>query len=233
MINPNKQPIILLGGFLINPKSYLNISKFLKDREGIVVNIVNINKSEWLFTNWEVGWRRVLDKVHKLVTEQVSKSETGKITLVGHSSGGVMLRLYLSNRYFRGRKYNGKIYCNNLITLGSPHQAIRATKLRSFVDREFPGCYYSNEVKYTSIGGQIDLKSEATKSLSRLTANKSYLAISGIKSDIGDGLVPLSSSLLKDSKQIILSNVAHGKSFGDIWYGSDEALKRWWKEVIS
>ncbi len=231
MIDLNKQPIILLGGFLINPLSYLGLANYLKKTEGIDVNIVNINKFEWLNTNWEFGWAKVLDKVDILVKEQVKNSNTGKITLIGHSSGGIMLRLYLSDKCFRKRVYDGKKYCNNLITLGSPHSAIRATKLRSQVDRDFPGSYYAEFVNYTSIGGCIDLKSKRTKLLARLTAENSYKAISGIENDIGDGLVPLSSSLLKDSKQIILKDVSHGKVFGEQWYGSEDTIKQWWQKL--
>ena len=232
MIDLNKQPIILLGGFLINTKSYLPIANWLTKEEGLKVSIIKLNKLDWLSTSWEHGWARILNKVNDEVKKIIKSSPEQKITLLGHSSGGVMLRLYLSDKIFAGTRYSGKDYCNNLITLGSPHQAKRSTKLRGLVDKEFPGSYYSESVNYASIGGILNINSTATKLLTRITAKFSYNSICGLENDYGDGLVPLSSSLLKDSKQIILNDVSHSKIFGESWYGSDHVIEKWWYELL-
>tara|TARA_Y100001968_G_scaffold328372_1_gene375407 strand:+ start:788 stop:1489 length:702 start_codon:yes stop_codon:yes gene_type:complete len=232
MIDLNKQPVILLGGFLIKTKSYLPIANWLKKEKGLKVKIIELNKLDWLITSWEYGWARILNKVNIEVKTIVETSSTKKVTLLGHSSGGVMLRLYLSDRILSGKRFNGKDYCNNLITLGSPHQAKRSTKLRGLVDKEYPGTYYSSCVNYASIGGRLNNKSKTTKLLTRLTAKYSYNSISGLENDCGDGLVPLSSSLLKDSKQIIMDGVSHGQIFGESWYGSEDVIEKWWGELL-
>ena len=33
---------------------------------------------------------------------------SGRVTLVGHSSGGIMLRLFLDDQPFEGRRWNGR-----------------------------------------------------------------------------------------------------------------------------
>jgi len=114
-----------------------------------------------------------------------------------------MLRLYLSDQLFGGKKYNGKLITENLITLGSPHHSLRATKLRKFVNEEYPGNYF-NEVNYISVGGAVDIRSKQTYLLTKCIARSSYYLISGNFNDEGDGLVPLSSSLLEGSNQVIL-----------------------------
>ncbi len=158
------------------------------------------------------------------------ETNTKKIDLIGHSSGGVILRLYLSKDVFNGKKYGGSDFTANLITLGSPHQAKRATSLRKFVDEKFPGNFFKN-VNYVSIGGELDVNSSDSSLLSKLFAKNSYKAISGEQTKIGDGLVPLSSSLLNGSQKIILPKTAHSKIFGGNWYGSNNRINEWYKEI--
>ncbi len=231
MQNTNKQPIIILGGFLINPSNYKNMAEYFIDTEKINAQIINVTKFEWLQTSWAYGWLNILDKVEKVAKELTKESHTGKLTLIGHSSGGVMLRLFLSQDEFNKRTYRGSSYCNHLITLGSPHQALRATRLRALVDIKYPGSFYSKEVKYTSVAGNLNLKSPEATLISKKFALNSYKSISGQESIIGDGLVPLTSSLLKNSEQIILNNVAHGKFFGKYWYGSKTKVNLWWDKA--
>tara|TARA_Y100001968_G_C19274277_1_gene675883 strand:+ start:202 stop:909 length:708 start_codon:yes stop_codon:yes gene_type:complete len=227
-----KQPIVILGGFLINSKTYDPMAKYLERKINNKVVVVKINKYEWLLTIWSYGWKRILNLLDKEVEILQKKSPTGKVTLIGHSSGGVMLRLYLTNRIFAGKIYNGSKICDYLITLGSPHQATKATRLRSMVDKLYPGCYYSNLVKYISVAGKIDLESNLVTNLARRTALASYRSITGKKVNEGDGLVPIESALLNGSKNIIINNTAHGKTFGKYWYGSNERIDEWW-EIIN
>ena len=117
------QPIVILGGFLIDGSAYNEMTEYIKSRTNNKVVIVPVNKIEWLSTNWSFGWKIILDKVDKIVNELSNKSSTNKVTLIGHSSGGMILRLYLSDLLFSRKIYNGKDYANCLITLGSPNQA--------------------------------------------------------------------------------------------------------------
>ena len=95
----------------------------------------------------------------------------------------------------------------------------------------FPGSYYSQEVDYISIAGTLDLSKNCASNFAVKTAQKSYSSITGHKENKGDGLVPISSSLLKDSKHILLNETAHSKLFGKYWYGSKSRLKIWWEKI--
>lgn len=44
-----------------------------------------------------------------------------RIALIGHSAGGFISRVYLSNRSYGGKVYNGQEYVHSLVTLGTPH----------------------------------------------------------------------------------------------------------------
>ena len=133
------QPVVILGGFLITEEAYQPMADWLVAQGVQDAQVVPVSRYDWLLTSWGFGWRRVLDRVDALVKELQAKSSTGQVTLIGHSSGGVMLRLYLSDQPFQGRRYGGSARCDRLISLGSPHQGIRATPLRAMVDRSCPG----------------------------------------------------------------------------------------------
>ena len=221
------QPVIILGGFLIDSSAYKEMIECLKRKTNNEVVIVPVTKIEWLSTNWAFGWKLLLDKVEKLVKELSKKSSTNKVTLIGHSSGGMILRLYLSDLFFNRKIYNGKDFANCLITLGSPNQAKRATYLRNFVSSTLPGSFYSKEVNYISVAGELDLNGPiATKTSLRLSKS-SYRALNGNGNVIGDGLVPIDSALLIGSKQVVMKETAHGKAFGKDWYGSKNKVEEW------
>ena len=191
---------------------------------------MQITKIDWLKTNTVKGWGNILNKVDDCVKNVIKETNAKKIDLIGHSSGGVMLRLYLSKDLFNGKKYGGSDFTSNLITLGSPHQAKRATPLRKLVDKKFPENFFKN-VNYVSIGGELEVKSSDSSLITKLFAKNSYKSISGEQTSIGDGLVPLSASLLNGSQKIILPKTSHSKIFGETWYGTNDRINEWYKQI--
>jgi len=225
-----KNPIIILGGFLITSEAYNSAKNTIENISGRKVYIVDVTKRDWLKSNSAEGWINILNKVKIQVAIALKETKEKKIDLIGHSSGGIMLRLYLSSEPFKDVIFNGKSTVRNLITLGSPHQAVKATNLRKFVDEKYPGNFYKN-INYVSIGGKVEIYSNQTSLLTKLIAKNSYKSISGNKNESGDGLVPLSSSLLKNSQQIILPKTVHGGIFGENWYGNASKVREWWDQI--
>ena len=225
-----KNPIIILGGFLITSEAYKIAKSTIENISDRKVYVVEVTRGDWLKSNSAEGWINIVNKVKNNVEFALKESSAKQIDLIGHSSGGIMLRLYLSSEPFKDIIYNGKSTTQNLITLGSPHQAIRATSLRRFVDEKYPGNFFKN-INYISIGGAVNINSKQTSILTKLIARNSYRSISGDESEIGDGLVPLSSSLLKNSQQIILPETVHGGIFGKDWYGSTSKVREWWNQI--
>ena len=224
------QPVVILGGFLITEEAYQPMAEALRLSGVEHVVVVPVSRFDWLLTSWGFGWRRVLDRVAAAVDALQPLSASGQVTLVGHSSGGVMLRLYLSDVEFQGRRYGGSERCNRLVTLGSPHQAVRATPLRAMVNRRFPGCHHPG-VDYVAVAGALDLSGSTASAFSRRSASGSYKSIVGDAAVAGDGLVPVSSALLKDARHLVLNSTAHGGLFGALWYGSPESVQSWWRFV--
>jgi len=220
------QPIVILGGFLITAEAYQPMRRWLEQRCGQPVLLVPATRLDWLFTVGAWGWRRLLDRTAALVEELAAGSPTGKVTLIGHSSGGVMLRLFLGGEPFAGRVYNGVELVDRLFCLGSPHTALRATPLRQLVDRRYPGACFADAVEYVSVAGDLTLVDGSATA--RRLAPGSYRAISGSEAVAGDGLVPVGSACLQGSRQLVLPGVAHGGAFGPRWYGTPEVVAQWW-----
>ncbi len=206
------------------------MKNFLENNCNRRVYIVNVTRLDWLKSSTLNGWVNILNKVQETVCKALFENNNEKIDFIGHSSGGIVLRLYLSDQLIKGKRYNGKLITENLVTLGSPHKALRASKLRKFVDEEYPGSFF-NQVNYISIGGVVDIKSKHAYLLTKFFANASYKSISGTLNSAGDGLVPLASSLLEGSKKIILQDTFHGGIFGEYWYGSESKVYDWWRKI--
>ncbi|CAI8170741.1 MAG: Uncharacterised protein [Prochlorococcus marinus str. MIT 9215] len=230
-VNPD-QPILILGGFLITEEAYTPLASWLQTNHGLTVKVVPSSKIDWFLTSWRFGWKRLLDRVDRIVHELKAQSPTGKVTLIGHSSGGVMLRLYLGDKSFAGRIYSGYRHVNRLVMLGSPNQAVRATALRALVDRLYPGCTFSDYVDYVSVAGILDPNGEDASWFSRNSFQISYEKIMCDADALGDGLVPLDSAILLNSKRFVLENTAHAGLFGRYWYGSPACIEKWWPLVV-
>ena len=226
------QPVVILGGFLITDEAYGPMAQWLKAQGGLDVSVVHASRVDWLLTSSTWGWQRLLQRVDHSVKQARDRCAGAPVTLIGHSSGGVMLRLYLAEHGLEGASLNGQKLCDRLISLGSPHQAKRATRLRALVDRLHPGCACAPQVDYVSVAGRLDLSSAQASGFARRSAANSYRQIGAQPEDPGDGLVPVSSAWLKDSRLIELEATAHGGLFGQPWYGSIERLSQWWPQAM-
>jgi hypothetical protein len=218
-------PTLILGGFLITPEAYGPMAAAIAASTGQPAEVVPVSRTDWLLTSWSVGWIRLLDRAQALLGELAAAAPTGRVNLVGHSSGGVMLRLLLGDEPFAGRVYGQRARVQCLVTLGSPHQAIRATALRRLVDRRYPGACFAEQLTYLAVAGAI--APEQLRPRARQLMSRSYNAIHGDPTSRGDGLVPLSAALLTGAEHLVLDGVGHGGWFAERWYGSADVLPQW------
>ena len=222
------QPVVILGGFLITDEAYGPMAQWLKAQGGIDVSVVHASRLDWLLTSSAWGWQRLLQRVDQSVRQARDRCAGAPVTLIGHGSGGVMLRLYLAESGLEGASLNGRQLCNRLICLGSPTRPSGPQGCGPLVDRLLPGCACAPQVDYISVAGRLDLSSAQASGFARRSAANSYRQIGAQPEDPGDGLVPVSSACLKDSRLIELEATAHGGLFGQPWYGSIERVSQWW-----
>ena len=228
------QPIVFLGGFLSSPGAYRDMQQALAQITGQAVWIVEARSYDWLGNIVPAGWAHLLRKLDRTVQRARRNSTTGKVTLIGHSAGGILGRLYLSPRPFLGRAYKGQDYVAHLITLGSPHynqrRLIYGGWLSKWVNERYPGAFFAPPVRYTSVAGKL-IRGDRYGSRRERQSYAFYKNIIGDGNVWGDGLIPVPSALLEGSHQITLDGVSHFKGFGGPWYGEPEVIGRWWKSV--
>jgi len=245
---------VILPGFGNDQKDYINpldrgeevsFVSGLK-RRNIASEVVNIRRSDWLklmngaasnplsfvkgtCTPYEL-FSFYLDEVEKTVNTAFKNNEGKQVVLVGHSAGGWLARAYMNNG-------NPKIA--GLVTLGTPHYPPIDKKNDAtrgairYVDENFPGALLSPDVFYISIGGtavtSISPQNDEQKKTIEAFAQTSYQAVTGIKKDgeVGDGVVPLSSTLLLGSQTLIFDVYHSIQAPNNRWYGGENVLDAW------
>lgn len=226
----NPQPIVLFGGFLSVPSIYDGMRDEIARVSGQKVWVVPAYTHHWLTAVVPAGWALLIRKLDATVREAVKTSPTGKITLIGHSAGGVMSRLYLGSKPFYGHIFNGIQWVDTIVTLGSPHYNYRGGRLRNEVNKMYPDAFFSPQVKYVSAAGKsVQGKRDGTSAERRIYG--AYQRLCGNGSAWGDGLVPLESALLKGSEQVVLDGANHYGFKGNPWYGTPRLVEEWWKVV--
>lgn len=225
------QPVVILGGFLSFGMLYCDMRDALASITGGPVAIVPTHTLDWAPVIVTPGWIPVLRKLHYTVRDLVRESTTGKVTLIGHSAGGVLARLYLSPRRFWGHGFSGLDYVDHLIMLGSPHQSRRkwlhGGLMARWMRKRYPGAFFAPSVRYTSVAGKL-LRGDPQGTLRERHAYAFYRDAVGQGDVWGDGLVPVESSLLDGATPIVLEDVGHFLGFGELWYGSAQVIPRWW-----
>ena len=224
-------PVVVLGGLLCPAFVYRELRATLGALTGAPVRVVAPPPWEWLLAVAPVGWSLILRRLHRAVQTAIEQSEATRVTLVGHSAGGVIARLYLAPEPFRGDTFDGRRLVERLITLGSPHNT-RSGPMRRRVDALVPGARFAPAVHYVAAAGSAlvgDASGRAAQRLARLC----YASLGDNGEAGGDGLVPVSVALLRDARHLTLPGVWHAPWFGRPWYGSRDAVPRWWQAATA
>jgi pimeloyl-ACP methyl ester carboxylesterase len=203
----------------------------LSNISGQKVWIVETSSHDWLPSITSLGWIHLLRKLDRTVRAAARQSASSKVTLIGHSAGGVLARLYLSPHPFLGWSFKGIDYVKQLITLGSPHYnrggRTRGGPMARWIESRYPGAYFSPQVQFIAVAGRIQ-RGKRRGSLRERWAYKVYKDISTKGEVWGDGLIPVESALLEGAFHIILDGISHYTGFGGPWYGQPEVILGWW-----
>jgi len=227
-------PIVLFGGFMSFEMVYWGMEHALEIVTGRPVFVVPSGPRDWMRVGLTWRWGHLLRKLDETVKKAVAVSATGKVTLVGHSAGGVLGRIYLGSAGFRGRTCAGVEYVDRLITLGSPHRSrsifVGGGRVAQWVNKRYPGAYFAPDVEYIAVGGR-SIFGDAHGDLRERHAYRIYHSMVGRGDVWGDGLVPLECALLPGARHLVLDGVTHYKICGSPWYGeSEEVIARWWPD---
>ncbi|KAL1562007.1 hypothetical protein AAHA92_04634 [Salvia divinorum] len=162
------RPAVILPGLGNNTNDYQKLALILKDY-GVPTVTAKVSRIDWLRnaaglldSNYWRGTLRprpvldwYLERVEEAVNEAKELAEGSTLSLIGHSAGGWLARVYL-------QEY-GTSDISLLLTLGTPHLAppkgvsgvIDQTRgLLDYVDRHCAKAVYTPELRYVCIAGR-------------------------------------------------------------------------------
>lgn len=173
-----------------------------------------------------------------------ARTSGGRIALIGHSAGGYIARIYLSNRAYGGKAYCGSRLVHSLVTLGTPHSVGLGVAFANvaWARREPtpPG------VACLAVGSR-GTPGDSSGSLTRGAYSFCTAAGQGGELLDGDGITTAESSIDLDGAEVLMLDgvlhypftapgpladlfapeLAQAYREGKPWYGSEGVLDSW------
>lgn len=213
-------PSVILPGYLAGSKDYETMAAHMTGR-GFVSVVVPLKWWEWLPT---VGGRSVvpiIDRLHQTVQQTLATYQTDKVNIIGHSAGGWLARIYLGEKPYYDRVWQGKNIVSQLVTLGTPHTSKEpwTKKNLGFVNKEYPGAFYQ-DVRYLCVAGKSILGRD------NWLAFQSYNLTTGDGNAWGDGITPIEAAHLAGADNIVIEDATHSPKQPP-WYGTETIIDQW------
>lgn len=230
-------PILIVGGFASGPDQYAQLRAYLAAVSGRPVHVAPIRRLDWLGVVLSDSYGVLLGILDRAVRAALAEHGAQQLTLVAHSAGGVLARIYLGDQPYGPRRlcYHGVRQVDALVTLGTPHTASgqgRQGGLNqiAFAQQAYPGAYWP-EVRYVSVIGR-GIFGAADGPPPERGAWQSYRLLGAAGAQWGDGVVPLENGLLDGSRKLVIAGLRHDARPDRPWYGSSPAIVRaWWERV--
>lgn len=231
------EPVLIVGGFGSTAQAYEPLRGYLAMVSGRPVAVAPIGLLDWASVVASDSYGALLRILDRSVRATLAAHRARRLTIVAHSAGGVLARIYLGDRPYGPRRlvYNGFERVSTLVTLGTPHSASRRGRQGglnqiAFAQEQYPGAYW-RFIRYVSVMGKGIFGDSAGLPLER-GAWQSYHLISGEGAQWGDGVVPLANGLLEGSRRVTLPGLRHDPRPDRPWYGTSLAIVRaWWEQV--
>jgi len=245
------RPVVLvLGGFLTSPFLYRRLERRLRERGAADVLVAPVWTPDWLLVPVR-DYRAIVGRSAQALLDAgersagSAESRGAPILVVGHSAGGISARLLTSPVPFHGRRLGGSGRIGAIVTLGTPHHVAPGHRLAvplrraaiAFAEAVVPGATFAPTTGYVSVAGRSTVgRPDAPDARSR-QAYRMYAGLLGPGADRaaidGDGLVPVECARLPGATDLVLEGIGHGQLAGRPWYGSPEAVERWWPVALA
>ncbi|KAI9081686.1 hypothetical protein K1719_036340 [Acacia pycnantha] len=163
------RPAVILPGLGNNSGDYQKLVQTLNDKYGVPTVVAKVSRIDWLrnaaglvdpnYWRGTLKPRPVLDwylkRIHDAVQEAKELAEGTTLSLIGHSAGGWLARVYMEEF--------GMSHISLLLTLGTPHLpppkgtpgVIDQTRgLLNYVEQNCSKAVYTPQMKYVCIAGR-------------------------------------------------------------------------------
>lgn len=235
---PNSLPILIVGGFGVSWHTYQNFQYMLARVSARPVYIARLETLEWLSVVLSDDYGNLLRRLDLAVQDTLRRTGAERLALVAHSAGGILSRIYLGDQpYGQGRLvFNGFQRVATLVTIGTPHTSPKRGRFGGlnqigFVHTHYPGAYW-RFIRYVTVIAKGILGIKDGNQQER-NAWEAYRMLTDDGTQWGDGVVPLSCSVLEGARHVVVDGLRHDPRPDERpWYGqSEETIELWWEHV--
>jgi hypothetical protein len=236
-----KPHALIIGGLLTPPVGYRRMRRRLLERGAQRVDIAPVDVLDWARAGLS-GFGALQAKVAHAIRRTHADAHA-PILLIGHSGGGLLARLAMSDAPYRGRVGGAAPMVGCLVTLGSPHdlhlaplaRSHEGVRLAAFLARYQPGAWHAPGTAYLTVAS--DAVAPGARPGRRgpvaRTQDAVFRRITGpILDPGGDGIVSAALAHLEGGERIELHATFHGV-IGSPWYGDASAIDTWWPTALA
>ncbi|KAE7999248.1 hypothetical protein FH972_003699 [Carpinus fangiana] len=242
----NYRPAVILPGLGNNSSDYKKLEVTLKEHYGVPTVVAKVSRLDWLrnaagladpnYWSGTLRPRPVLDWYLKRVDEAVQEAKElaqgGTLSLIGHSAGGWLARVYMEEF--------GLSHISLLLTLGTPHLYIQGARFFRNSSADVVSAAPNNNAhsisEVATVNDVSTLTSNATTFRVRFVG-QGYKQVCGQADVWGDGVVPEVSAHLEGAFNISLDGVYHSPVGSDDalrpWYGSPAVVDKWIHHLLN
>jgi len=229
-----RQPAVILGGYFSRPSLYEGMRIRIEEISGQPVRIVPVSLPLWSLVSFPSGWKIIRRRLEDTLSDMFLHRRPENLTLIGHSIGGILLRLCLPSACERRMERKPAVKITRIITLGAPHHNNCRVLHGGLINRALrsrSGRYSSlDHIPIICVAGR-KIKGDPEGSPAEKRAARIYEKLVGRSRSWGDGIVPVSSALLPDATPLILEDVGHSPLSPGKWYGSPDTVDKWWSTM--
>lgn len=232
--------VLIVGGLLTPPIGYRRMRRRLLDHGAASVDVAPVSVIDWARAGLS-GFGALQRTVARAI-EGTHAGAGRPIIVVGHSGGGLLARLAMSDAPYRGRIGGVAPLVGCLVSLGSPHDLHRAplgrshegVRLAAFLAEHQPGAYHRGTRYVTVASDAVPASRPGTRRRGPVARMQLafFRRITGPTLPPGsDGIVSVGLAHLDDADQVTLHDTYHGVT-GSPWYGDDAVIDVWWPVVL-
>ncbi|XP_041001787.1 uncharacterized protein LOC121247510 isoform X4 [Juglans microcarpa x Juglans regia] len=230
------RPAVILPGLGNNSSDYKKLEATLNEQYGVPTLVAKVSRLDWLrnaaglvdpnYWRGTLRPRPVLDwylkRVDEAVLEAKELAQGGTLSLIGHSAGGWLARVYMEEF--------GLSDISLLLTLGTPHLYIQGAPFfgSSIANVE---SVIPNDNAEVAVVNDVDTSASNATTLRARLVGQGYKQVCGQADIWGDGVVPEVSAHLEGAYNITLDGVYHSPVGSDDasrpWYGSPVIVEKW------
>ena len=235
--------VLIVEGLVSPPIAYRRMRQRLLDRGASGVDLGPVHVHDWMWAGVR-GFGRLQGQVTGAIRRAYARAGERPIMVVGHSGGGILARLALSQAPEHGSVEDIASMTGCLVTLGTPHDLYRAdarwghagVQLTRRLAEQSPGARFAPTTAYVTVASDAVAARTSSASRSRnpirAARHEFFRSIVGSTMPAGsDGVVSLQIGHLDGARQLTYHDVHHGV-IGDQWYGDASIIERWWPVAV-